>query len=504
MLQIQKRFIRYIKTYPPFFFSAFLVVVLSVFFRFWNYSNRWGLAYDQAQFALVARYAVDTIQLPLLGPFSSGGPFQTGGEWYWIVMIGTALYPNSILSPWIFVTALTVVAVIVMIAVGKIFNDSRFGVILGLLIAVSPAQVHQSTNLTNQTPIVLLSAFSLMFGLLFIRKKRLKYLFFQSLAVGIGTSIHIQAVALIPFLLLTWILFSKAYIKGLLLILIGLFIPWTPVLIADSQNNFYNTRSMLNYFSNEQAKTSYEVLGRRWLTFILDFIPESWGQIIGGNKLIGYTLIGISGLCFIASLVKRKVEKEVILVVASLAMMFVILRYIRTPLFESFFVFMHPFVIFLTGWVVYRIYLKTKIVGIALLFIVVISSINSFWGPINSATNHAYSRSNEIKEILYSYYPSKIFYVYDYGYKNGSAALPLVLNLYIDGRVSEKGFPIGLFTLTNDDVIYFEKPPLYGEYRSVQIYDLSSSDSARLLDLGWIKANPKYIYDQTQYWFLDK
>src|SRR5690606_19162694 len=117
----------------------------------------------------------------------------------------------------------------------------------------------QSTNLTNQTPIILISALSLLFAGFYIKRKESKYIFLLALTIGIGTTIHIQSVALIPFMGLLFFLYGKDYLKKTVLIFTGLFIPWIPVLIADYQNNFYNTQQILSYYTNEQASTSYDV-----------------------------------------------------------------------------------------------------------------------------------------------------------------------------------------------------------------------------------------------------
>ena len=66
--------------------ATWIIVGIAFVLRFYNYNNRWGLAYDQAHDALVARYALEAGKIPLVGPFSSAGAFQTGGEWYWIIM----------------------------------------------------------------------------------------------------------------------------------------------------------------------------------------------------------------------------------------------------------------------------------------------------------------------------------------------------------------------------------------------------------------------------------
>lgn len=484
--------------------SIFFIILIACFFRFYNYYNRWGLAYDQAQFSVVARYALETFQIPLLGPFSSGGPFQTGGEWYWIVMLGTVFYPNNILSPWIFVTLLTILAVFVMFLVGRVYKNKLFGLFLGLLTAVSPAQIHQSTNLTNQTPIVFFSSLSLLFVLLFVKRKKNIFIFLAALSVGFGSAVHIQAVALIPFILLAPFLFRRNLFQSLVLIFLGLGIPWLPVLVADSYNNFYNTRQMIYYFTGDQAKVPYEVLGRRWLTFILDFIPNSWGQIIGGYKLIGAGVIIGLGIVVVERFLSRKIRKEAVLILLSLSIMFIILRYIRTPLFESFFVFIHPFIIFMSGWLFFKIYKKVKIVGSILLILILLTSIFNFWEPINKARNNTFKQAEELKNMLYRRYENQAFSIYDYGANNSSISMPLVLSLYMDRRVGDEGRKIGLYRSTKDSWTTVEGELIYGEGGSLQIYDLSASASPELVDLGWNNYNPKTVFNETQYWFKNK
>ncbi len=501
MQKFNIKVIRYFLSKHYFGLGTVSIVILAGFFRFWNYGNRWGLAYDQGQFAVVARYALETVQLPLLGPFSSGGPFQTGGEWYWIVMLGTALYPKFVLSPWIFVTLLTIFAVFVMIMVGKIYNGKIFGLLLGFLLALSPVQIYQSTNLTNQTPIVLFSALTILFALIFTKTGKSKFVFFLALVVGSATSVHIQSVALMPFIFFVIVFFRKNILKNIILISLGLGIPWIPVLIADMQNNFYNTTSMIMYFTNNQAQVSYDVLGRRWLTFIIDFIPTSWGNIIGGNIVFGYFFIITATIFAARRTLNKKIKKETLVIFLSIGVMFIILRYVKTPLFESFFVFIHPFIILVSGWTIFQILKLNRFLGVAVMFIIAAGSIYSFWGPINTATNTTYEKVLTIQKVLYERYPNETFSIYDYQSNNSSIVLPLVLNLYIDDRVGNEGRSIGVYRRTPDHYIQIEQESLYGDQGALQIFDISSSESSQLEDIGWRNDNPETVYDETQHWF---
>src|SRR5438045_1493449 len=127
-----------------FIYLAIGITLLAALLRFNNYSNRWGLAYDQAHDAVVARGALDQNRIPLLGPFSSAGPFQTGGEWYWLIMLGTKFNTSLVMSPWIFLTALYVLYVFLLIHLGKELFGKSYGLLLGLLASISTEQIAQS------------------------------------------------------------------------------------------------------------------------------------------------------------------------------------------------------------------------------------------------------------------------------------------------------------------------------------------------------------------------
>jgi len=64
-----------------------------------------------------------------------------------------------------------------------------------------------------------------------LEKKGMYFFLLACLSVGVATSIHIQAVALIPFFILTIILFRKYIVRKILYLGIGLSVPWIPVLI---------------------------------------------------------------------------------------------------------------------------------------------------------------------------------------------------------------------------------------------------------------------------------
>lgn len=307
-----------------FLILASLIVVLALFLRFYDYDNRWGLAYDQAYGALVARYALDTFQLPLLGPFSSAGPFQTGGEWYWFIMLGTLLSPSSVISPWILLSISSVVFVILLIFLGKELINQQFGLIVGLLAAVSTSEIAQSFNLTNQSIISLISLLAIWASIRYIRWKQTKYLFFLGFLTSLAVTIHLQGVALI-FLVITTLIFTGIpNIREIGALILGFIIPAIPMLIFGTKSGFVNSKNMIQYFLYDQYKVSFEVLNRRWLTYIGYFWPESLAHILGGEKIISLVIAFGVGAISIFSFIKKKISTEwLVLIVAFFTMVFI-------------------------------------------------------------------------------------------------------------------------------------------------------------------------------------
>lgn len=476
--------------------GIFLVLFLAVFLRFYNYNNRWGLATDQAHDALVARYALSSRQIPLLGPFSSAGPFQTGGEWYLFIMIGTLINPFTVISPWIFITFLYVLFVFLMIKFGEQLIDRKFGLVLGLLSAVSTAQITQSTNLTNQSPIALFSLLSIWASFKFARNKKPLYLFLMGFCISFAASIHLQGAIL--FVLVPVTLFFTRYLKlkGLAILLIGLILPLLPILASDLQHNFFNFQNMLHYYLYDQYKISLDVLGRRWLTFLLDFIPSSWGFTIGGDKITG--LLIILGLVIVSAkkILKNKMSVEFKILLASFLLIIFVLRYTRTPLFQSYLVFLHPFILILSSFLIYTLYKYKKYLGLLFLFLVLIFSLQRDFKEINySSENSTAVRSEKLKNVLIKEVPNRKFAVFDYKRLYPGISFPLSLFLDVNQRIDDNGFRVGV--ASSGANLKYQK--LY-EGENIVLFDLNSKSKEDLGRQNWSFVNPSAIYKETEEW----
>lgn len=475
-----------------------IILLIAIFLRFYNYDNRWGLAGDQAHDAIVARYALENQKIPLLGPFSSAGAFQTGGEWYWIIMFGTQVFPQSVIAPWVFITVLSVFFVFLIIKIGERLINKWFGLLVGALAAFSTAQITQSTNLTNQSPLALVALLAIFFSIKYTQTKKRGYLFFLGLTVSLASSIHLQGTAL--FLLIPFTVFLNGIpsFKEIILVGSGVLIPWIPVLWIDVNNNFYNITNMISYYLRDQYKISFEVLGRRWLTYIGDFIPTVWGFVIGGNKVVGYIIIVDFLIVGVYSLIKKQISKEWIILFLGFGSMIGLLRYTRTPLFDSYFVFLHPFFFLATGWLLYRLYAINKFFAVLLFVVIIVGSIIRTYPDITGKENNTPLKAEKWGSILTRKYPGGKFSIFDYSYNNVVRSLPLVLFLQKDKLLDEEGVKIGAAATRS---AYMGHLPIVREGGVFLLFDLNSSSSASLRKYNWAPVNPKDVYYSTEEWY---
>lgn len=473
------------------------ITFIAVIFRFWNFSGRFGLAYDQAHDALVAREAVRNAALPLVGPFSSAGPFQTSGTWYWLLMFPTFVYPDSLLSPWIFLSLCSVFMVIGIGLVGKYIEDEVLGLIAAALTAVSTAQIAQSINLANQTPIPFFSLLTIVSAVWFIRSKRLLAAFSMGLCASLSASIHLQGVVLSTLVLFALIINRKIFFKALATVIIGAIPPMLPILVWDIPRGLVNIKNMIYYYRVDQFNISLDVLGRRWLTYLNEFWPREWSHITGGLPYIALIIAVAILFSILYRLYKRKFSIEWIMILVSFMGMVVVVRYTRVPIFSSFITFAHPFVLLITAWAIYTIQKINRPFGILLLGVILSGSIwKSSIEAFEPRENWVAQISLETRRMIQNLYPNEKFAIYDYKYDESLRSVSLVLYMDELHLLSPTGRRIG-FLRANQQV--FLQTDVISS-RSGLIADLTSSDSASLVHHGWIRVNPSDIYHATEEW----
>ena len=470
-----------------------LIFAGSLFFRFYNYSNRWGLASDQARDAIVATYALSTHVLPMTGPFSASGPFVFGPYMYWFLMAVGTLLPFSFFGYWIGLSVVSSLMVFPMILIGKEIKDTSTGLILGFFTAISPAQNNQATNLTASALAGFFSILSVYFFIRSLKYSSFKNFFLLGLFTGLAINTHFQGIPLVLLIVASGLLSRK--IKNVLSTFLGFIIPFIPLIIFDLTNNFFESANILKYFlSNDSA-----ALSGRWLTYLANTWPQFWRMMIGGNVYLSAGLIILTLFVFVYFLYKKTIEKSILVLGIIYALIFVILRYFPGQLFGDFTAFIGPFVLILVTWALIKIKDANVYLGLFLIILVSLFTVNTTFNNISLATNYSSINSKKLENILIQQFPKgSKFAIYDYKYQNTEVSLPLILYLTQDKKISNNGIKIGIAgsLIPNFQLNYFEK----GRYTEF-LYTLRGYPNDTLVKNGWVLVNPSNVYKSVENWY---
>jgi 4-amino-4-deoxy-L-arabinose transferase-like glycosyltransferase len=138
-----------------------LLLVLAALLRFTGLESRGRFDGDQGHDALVLLRLVRDGTLPLLGPPTSIGDFHHGAAYYYLLAPAAWLSganPTAIVA-WI--AAIGVAAVAATWWFARMVGGPVTAAIAGLLLAVSPAAIEESTFIWNPNPIPLFAALAL-------------------------------------------------------------------------------------------------------------------------------------------------------------------------------------------------------------------------------------------------------------------------------------------------------------------------------------------------------
>lgn len=492
------KFFSFLKTHK-YGVTVFLIILLAFILRFYNYENRLGLAYDQARDVLVAREALKSFTLPLIGPFASAGQFVYGPQWFWILMGMVFIYPFSVITPWVVLTLLYVAIVWLMVVIGRDIYSKKFGLVLGAITAISGAEIANSTNLTSPSMVGIFGVLSIYFFVRYIKTGFIKNAFWMTIMIATSINIHFQAIGLLILIPISFLLDKSKNLRKLFYILFGVIIPFIPLIFFDITNNFFESRNWIEYIRHGQYLI---YVPNRWLTYAGVYWPSSWVKIIGGEIFLGYIIPALLAIFIIISVILRKLPKVMLALAISFFSIFLMLRYYRGERIDSNLVFLHPFVLIFTGWVVIQVLKLNRIIGFALILLIVVFTLRSDFSQIKNSENLTSIQIEDWGGTLIDKFPDQKFSVYAYQYRNVHKGLPLVLFLENKGKIDDKGLKIGFYIATSKT--NFKYSAIIGGRGGYQILNLDATSSAHLSKEEWAPINTKQIYKSTVEWYKDK
>lgn len=456
--------------------SLIFIVLISFLLRFVNFQNRWNLSYDQARDMLVSSFALNNNLIPLIGPFSSAGKFIYGPQWYWILQAYISVNKYFLITPWIVHALLWVSITFVMFLIGKELFKNKFGLLLAFLFSISWPLINVATNIISPSMVGIFSIISIYFFIRFIKYSKKADSFLLGFFVANTVNIHFQAIGLIVLLPVAYF-FSQKNLKNLIILSLGFFVPFIPLIIFDLKTNFFESKNLLDYYLNVQNRI---YVPNRWLTYAGVFWPKTWALVVGAKDIFGYLLVVLMSLFTVKEIFNKKIDKKMLALIISFLIIFVMLRYYKGQLYENYIIFLYPFILIFSSWVIYKIHKFNKIIAIIFFIIIAFFNLNKNITEIMSLHSATGADINVWKNEIERKYPKDKFAVYLDKYNFAEKALPIVLYLSYDNRISDTGRKIG---------IEFKGSKI----NIVRLKTVNKKD--------WTFINPSAVYNSIENWY---
>ena len=489
-------------------FLLFLLILVALFFRFYNFPLRYGLGGETVRDAVVGIEGARQLQLPLVGAFSSAGPF-TFGPWYYYQLIIFSLIFTSPYASWIYLSLASVFCVVVLYKIGELVENRIFGLLLAFLGTISPVLIIAATHLTTQN---LTNIYAMLAVWIFLKLslQRLSnwWGFIFGIILGIGVNLHYQMAGLLvlPFILLAYKPKQFLYFINAC---IGIAVTFLPLLFFDLNNHWFTVRNFLYYL--QYGKNAIYV-PNRWLFYLRDFWPSYWADVIGVSAIFSSIIVVVFILIIIRRITKKKLPIYMLLVLIAFAFNFILLRYYWGPRFFGYLNFLRPFVFLFTGYVFFTIY-KTINKKYALLLIAAFLAIIILPKSIKHLDIDPFS-TEMIKRVqaIEINYPDKKFKVYGCkGVFSGwhtATTKSLIFLLESKNKFSDSGIKLGVhdasckYASLESLKINDKKYPLIS---NTGIIDFSRATDGWLKETGWIPISFRSISDEiTRWWFKEQ
>jgi 4-amino-4-deoxy-L-arabinose transferase-like glycosyltransferase len=497
-----EKFVKYLKK-NKYALSILLILILAAILRFYNFNNHWGISNDDTRDISIAKEALLRKELPLIGSFSSAGPFVFGPHFYWTIMFSLLIFPFTILAPWLFIGIIGMINVIILVYCGHLLGGKKLAIITGFFAATSPQLIIRTLVLGQHSYVAFASSLLFLSFILLWQRQRFRYSFLMGASIGLAISMHYQALNLLIFFP-TLLLIPKTNLKQKIFHIIsmsaGFLILSLPLIIWDAPQQFANFRNILDYFLIGQYRF---YVPNSWKIFLFTSFPQYWSFVIGGATSLGLILMISSSLTLFVALFKRKLPNIHIVSGAIFAILFIVNRYYRGERSEGYLLYFLPFILLFTVYTLYiliynqshtpKIKLALQSLGIALTIAIIVGNISSYKNYANyvSPTQKAIQDTKKLIER----YPDQKFSVYDYKAHYSYNSQPLSFFLQHQDKIDPNGMKIG-FSCNEECsqnfpniVIFIDRP----------ILDLSSETNLTQQN-NWVNVNQKSMYDDLIGW----
>ena len=272
--------------------SLAAVIVVAAFLRIPGIEARGRFDADQGHdMATLVAFTRDGV-VPLLGPKTSVGDFHHGAFYYFLLAPSAWISNGDPVAVTLFIALLGIGAVALTWWLAQALGGPVAGLVAGMLLAVSPAAIEESTFIWNPNPIGLFAALSLATAWQGHASGRARWWAVAIGSAGAVAQLHVLgAVFLVAILGIAILELRRDRSVGLgvlggLAIIVALF---APLAAYELQNGFAETRGMVLYLAGSGGTTT-DPIGALAFTMAVVGLCLSIGQ----GVWLSFLLIGLN------------------------------------------------------------------------------------------------------------------------------------------------------------------------------------------------------------------
>lgn len=128
---------------------------------------------DTTRDIAIARESIQRKHLPVVGSFSSAGPFVFGPAFYWILIVSYLIFPFTLFAPWILSEVFGLATILGFGYLGKILKDDVFSILLMLLASTSYQLILTPQSLTHHQFVIFFALLMMIFLARLFKDKKL-------------------------------------------------------------------------------------------------------------------------------------------------------------------------------------------------------------------------------------------------------------------------------------------------------------------------------------------
>ncbi|CAN5210589.1 hypothetical protein BH11PAT1_BH11PAT1_7310 [soil metagenome] len=481
----------YKKFYTLFHISTkWLIIVIfigGVILRFIYTPERFGFDKDPTRDVLVAHYAAQHLQFPLIGPPSGIGPFTFGPWYYYQIILFTLVFPFSF-APFYYIPLFSLLLIIIMYYIGREIHDELLGIILATFVALSPSFIASTAALSNPSLIPTISGLCLLLFLLIWKKSSLRLLFLWGIIIAIGINIHYEMIPMLLFPVLFFTLQKKIISREACVFLCGLFFPCIPFIYY---NYAHNWQSILGFIEFIHGGGTNNYIPNNWRIYLFQFWPRYFAYIFSINSFLSIIAAIIIFSIYLYKLVNKSIKVQTILLLLSFSIFFLGLRYFNASREYYYFLFLEPLLIIIVGIALYYIsnikFGKVVVLLIMILFSILALYQNSKILRQNGEQQYARELTIELEKET----SNALITIYNCRQESIQRAMGVVFLLEKDNYLATNGHKIGFSNATNESCTV----PLRAIVISNGVFDFKNISSHELAQLGWHTISPKSVFE---------